>query len=249
MSGSHRRCIVGLVLAGICLVPLAACGGSGDPGAVPATIGPQSSLAESKGFRCEDPKGDLGTAVKGVGTGTEPAGIDMVVAEAKVGDQVMTVTYQMVGDPNAAPSPFVDLLQGDITAPDFTFELRANPIVEDSTDTTQPGHAPNRPPSTDPGAPWGLTLITFKGGEQRRGLETAVTVSGNTVTYSVPLADLPPIATLQWTFGAASTATDGKVTFDDCNSLTATGTQSTAPEAPGVSLAPSGPIDPNDSTP
>jgi len=233
MSGWRRRRCVGLVLAGVCVLPLAACSsGSGDSGAVPNTIGPQSSLAESKGFRCEDPKGDLGTTVKGVGTGTEPAGIDMVVAEAKVDDKVMTVTYQMVGDPNAAPSPFVDLLQGDITAPDFTFELRANPIAGEPA-----------------GSPWGLTLITFKGGEQRRGLDTAVTVSGNTVTYSVPLANLPPIATLQWTFGAASTAADGKVTFDDCNSFTATGTQSTAPEAPGVSLAPSGPIDPNDTSP
>ncbi|HEY5155731.1 MAG TPA: hypothetical protein VIJ47_13405, partial [Acidimicrobiales bacterium] len=186
---------------------------------------------EATGFRCEDPKGDLGSAIKGVGTGTEPAGIDMVVAEAKVDGGALVVTYEMVGDPRLAPSPFVDLMQGDITAPDFSFELRAAPIE-----------------GTTPGAPWGLTLITFKGSEQRRALSTAVTVSGNTVTYRVPLADIPRIATLQWTFGASSTAENGTVTFDDCNSLTAAGTNTTVGDAPGVSLAPS-PIEPPSTQP
>ncbi len=201
-------------------------------GATPGTIGPQSSLAESTGFRCEDPKGDLGTAVKGVGTGSEPAGIDMVVAEAKVDGDALAVTYEMAGDPTAAPDMFVDLLQGDVTAPDYSFELRGAPIS-----------------GTPVGSPWGLTLITFKGGEQRRALDTAVTVSGNTVSYRVPLSEIPPIATLQWTFGTSSTAKDGTVTFDDCNSFTASGTQSTAPNAPGVSLPPNGPADPTATNP
>ncbi len=227
------RPMLGAVAIAACLVTLSACSGGSDGGsATPNTIGPQSSLAESKGFRCEDPKGDLGSAIKGVGTVSEPAGIDIVVAEAKVDGTVLAVTYEMAGDPNAAPSPFVDLLQGDITAPDFSFELRGAPIS-----------------GTAVRAPWGLTLITFKGGEQRRGLDTAVTVSGNTVSYSVPLAEIPPIATLQWTFGSSSTADNGTVIFDDCNSFTAPGTQSTAPNAPGVSLAPSGPIDPTDTQP
>ena len=199
------RALAGLVAAAACLVALSGCSGSSGGGSdVPNTIGPQSSLAESKGFRCEDPKSDLGSAVKGVGTASEPAGIDMVVAEAKVENDALVVTYQMAGDPNTAPQPFVDLLQGDITAPDFSFELRGAPIA-----------------GTPTGSPWGLTLITFKGGEQRKALATAVTVSGNTVSYQVPLADLPPIATLQWTFGTSSTSAGGTVVFDDCSSLTA----------------------------
>ena len=96
------------------------------------------------------------------------------------------------------------MLQGDVSAPDYSFELRSEPIA-----------------GSPPGTPWGLTLITFKGGEQRKALSTAVLVQGNTITYTVPLNDLPPIATLQWTFGSTSTAANNTVTFDDCNSFTA----------------------------
>lgn len=203
------RPIVGRVVAGIAvalsLVTVAACsGGSGTNVETPSTIGPQSSLAESKGFRCVDPKGDLSIALTGVGTLTEPAGVDMVVAEAKVDGDNLVVTYQMAGDPVGAPQPFVTLLQGDIAAPDYSFELRAEPIS-----------------GSPPGTPWGLTLVTFKGTEQRRALNTAVVVQGDTITYSVPLSDIPPIATLQWTFGSASTAANKTVTFDDCNSFSA----------------------------
>ena len=65
---------------------------------IPSTIGPQSSLPESKGFRCDDPKGDIGVGrARASAPLTEPAGIDMVVAEAKVDGDALAVTYTMAG--------------------------------------------------------------------------------------------------------------------------------------------------------
>ena len=226
------RAVAGLVVAAACLVLLSACSGSSDKGATPNTIGPHSSLPELKGFRCEDPTGDIGGDVKSAGTLSQPAGIDIVVAEAKVDGNDLAVTYTMAGDVSTAPMPLVDMLQGAVTAPTFSFELRA------------------RPGGDTPGSPWELTLITFQeqGQEVPRTLSTPVTVEGNTVSYRVALSDIPTIATLQWSFGASSTGADGNILIDDCNSLTS-GTTDTIGEAPGVSLAPHGPVDPNDTNP
>ena len=201
--------------------------GSDSEADTPSTLGPQSTVPESSGYRCVDPKGDIGSAVKGVGTLSEPAGIDILVAEAKVDGDSLVVTYKMAGDVSSPPSPFVSMLQGDVSAPAFSFELRAEPIA-DST----------------PGDPWGLTLVTFKDAEKRTGLSTAVSASGDTITYRVPLASIPPIATLQWTFGSSSTAANNSVVFDDCNSFTNPDTSVTAPDAPGLSVPANGPSAP-----
>ena len=67
-----------------------------------------------------------------------------------------------------------------------------------------------------------LTLITFPAGaQQSTQLSAPVTVTGNTLSYRVPLTDLPRIATLQWSFGVTSTQQDQSVLFDDCQSVTA----------------------------
>jgi hypothetical protein len=223
-----RRGIGGLVAAMVVLALAACSSGSGPAANGPSTIGPQSTLPESSGYRCVDPKGDVGSAIKGVGTLSEPAGIDILVAEAKVDGDSLVVTYQMAGDANTPPSPFVSMLQGDVSAPAYSFELRAEPIA-----------------GAAPGDPWGLTLVTFKDAEKRVGLNTAVTATGNTITYRVPLTTIPPIATLQWTFGASSTSANNNVLFDDCNSFTNPDTPATVADAPGLSVPAKGPTVPD----
>ena len=100
---------------------------------------------------------------------TEPAGIDIVTAEAKVDGDVLAVTYTMNGPISLVPEPFFNLLQGDMSAPQYTFELRTEPTSNGD---------------------WGLTLITFDTGtDVRKQLTTPVTVTGNTA--QLPGADEP----------------------------------------------------------
>jgi hypothetical protein len=193
-----------VVVAGFTLA--AGCSrGSGGQAAVPSTVGPSSNLPQSNGFTCTDPVGDIasGADLKGVGTRSDPAGIDIVTAEAQVDGDALAVTYTMAGPIMAAPAPFFVMLQGDISAAQYSFDLRTDP--------------------TGPGGAWVLKLGTTPAGggiESFTTLSAPVRVDGNVLRYRVPLADLPPIATLQWTFGATSTGADNSVLFDDCSSIT-----------------------------
>jgi hypothetical protein len=200
-------------LAVVVLALLAACScsssGGDDAGNVPSTIGSDDTFPESKGLLCTDPTGDISTDPKAVGTMTEPAGIDIVTAEAKVDGDVLAVTYTMNGPISLVPEPFFNLLQGDMSAPQYTFELRTEPAANGN---------------------WGLTLITFDTGtDARKQLTTPVTVTGNTLSYRVPLSQIPKIATLLWTFGVTATMPDGSVPFDDCSSLTGNASTTTEP--------------------
>jgi hypothetical protein len=205
---AHRRSVLGRALVGVplalLLVVLAACSSSKSNGeSVPSTVGPQSTIPESNGFTCHDPVGDISKTVNPsvAGTLTEPAGIDLVLAEAHVDGQELAVSYTTNGPISMVPDPFFTMIQGDMGAPQYTFELR--------TELASDG--------------WHVTLITFPAGsqEQHTPLSVPVTATGNTLTYRVPLTDIPRIATLQWNFGATSTAQDQSVVFDDCQSVTA----------------------------
>ena len=210
-----RRLATGLLAAAVVALAAAGCssGGTSAQG-VPSTLGPQSTLPEMRGYTCPDPTGDLGTKLTGTGTGTEPAGIDITTASAQVEGDELVVTFTMAGPVASVPGPFFDVLQGDVSAPQVTWELRAEP--------------------TSSGA-WGIQLVTFKNGEARQDLSAPVTISGNTLSYRVPLSDIPPIATLQWSFGTSSTASNNSVVFDDCSSITDPSTTPTAPivQVPG----------------
>jgi hypothetical protein len=112
------------------------------------------------------------------------------------------VTYTTAGPIATVPKPFFELLQGDASAPQVSFDLRTEPA----------GAA---------GA-WALSLGTTPSGggtETFKPLPAPVTVDGNKLMYSVPLASIPPIATLQWSFGSTSTQANGSVLFDDCSSI------------------------------
>jgi hypothetical protein len=71
-------------------------------------------------------------------------------------------------------------------------------------------------------------LATAGGQAQTTGLSAPVTVSGNTLSYRVPLNTIPSIATLQWNFGSSSTQADGSVRIDDCTSLSSATTTTAA---------------------
>jgi hypothetical protein len=196
-----------LVLAGV----LTGCSSSSDgDGAsdVPNTLD-QSTVPESQGFTCPDPTGDVVDAAAQTVLLDEPAGIDLVQAEAHIDGDVLAVSFQTVGPVNLAPEPFFDLLQGDLSSPSVTWELKARPDADGN---------------------WVLGLTDFQplataGGQTaERVLSTPVTVSGNTVSYRVPLTDIPRIQTVQWSFGSSSTQANQSVRIDDCTSLTASST-------------------------
>ena len=204
----RKPLITGLVV--VVLTLAAGCGGgTKDEAVVPNTLGPSSNLPEATGFTCPDPTGDIGSDLKAVGTRSDPAGIDIVTAAAQIDGDALAVTYTMAGPIMAAPSPFFVMLQGDGTAAQLSFDLRTEP--------------------TGANGAWVLRLGTTPPGggiETFATLSAPVTVDGNVLRYRVPLTDIPPIATLGWNFGAASTAADNSVLFDDCSSLTPTPTTS-----------------------
>jgi len=190
----------------VALGVVAACSPSQSGGQSGATIGSQTTIAPSRGYTCIDPRGDIGLDTEGTGKLSSPAGIDILRASANVEGQTLVVHFVVAGPIAQVPKPLFDMEQGDIaSAPDQSFELRAQPVG------TQP--ATGR---------WGLTLHTFKAGnESTTALSAPVTVSGDTLTYAVPLTQIPPIVTLQWQFGTASELPNGSVPFDDCSSFAA----------------------------
>lgn len=210
MTRVSVRSVVGTGLA-LGLVLVAGCRTSHDAAPVPSTVGPQSTLAESNGYSCTDPTGDIGSQVQGVGTLSEPAGIDLVTAEAHVDGLNLNVKYTTVGPIESAPKPFFVMFQGDASAPTVSFDLRTEP--------------------TGANGAWALSVGTTpaSGGVERfQPLPTGVVVDGNTLRYSVPLTSIPPIATLQWSFGSTSTQANDSVLFDDCSSIPSL-TEATAP--------------------
>lgn len=197
---------VTLLVVGL-LVSLTACSGSGGDASPPSTPANNGTLAPTtKGDVCEDPRGDLGTDAKvAAGNLAEPAGIDLLRAEAALSDDSLRVTYTTAGPVNLVDRPMFLMEQG-VPGQDVSFELRAAPL--------------------GPGSPWTLSLITFRAGQEQSPLTlpNPITVSGDTVSYEVARKDLPPISTLIWQFGSTSGNPDDPdvtVVFDDCSALTA----------------------------
>jgi hypothetical protein len=190
----------------------AACSPSNAGNSTGSTIGPQTTIAPSRGYTCIDPRGDISLDTKGVGRLTKPAGIDLLRASANIEGSTLVIHFLTAGPVAQVTQPLFDMEQGDISAaPEQSFELRAEPI-----DPKKPAGA------------WGLTLHTFRGGsEVKTDLPTQVSVSGSTVSYAVALSQIPAIATLQWQFGSASEQPNGSVPFDDCSSFSASTTTTT----------------------
>jgi hypothetical protein len=200
----HLRAAVAL---GVLAASGAACGGE------PTDPYPAGTNPPNVGAVCDDPVGDLSREASELGgTMSEPAGVDLIRAEARVIEPTdpdepgrLTVTFTTAGTITDAPNPELRLGQGLVGQLE-SFELVASP-----------GEAP--------GDPWVLRLVTFRA-DARGGLQEAprvvlpvpITVEGSTISYEVPLRDLPPIATYVWLFGSSSTSEDGSDTvIDDCD--------------------------------
>lgn len=182
--------LAAVVLAGS---GLAACGGSsGGDDAVPEATIPVSS---STGDSCTDATGDLDLPA-GVPASTPGlTGIDIVSASATVEGDQLDVSMTMAGPIDAAPAATYVVAQGDPLGA-LSFELR----MVHGTDG------------------WTTTLITWpRAVETRTKVPITPKVDGATLTVSVPLEGLPPIA-LALQFGAAAEVGDALV-IDDCSSL------------------------------
>jgi hypothetical protein len=182
--------LAALVVAG---AGLTACGGSsGGDDAVPEATIPVSS---STGDSCTDATGDLDLPA-GVPASTPGlTGIDIVSASATVEGDQLDVSMTMAGPIDAAPAATYVVAQGDPLGA-LSFELR----MVHGTDG------------------WTTTLITWpRSVETRTKVPITPKVDGATLTVSVPLEGLPPIA-LALQFGAAAEVGDALV-IDDCSSL------------------------------
>jgi hypothetical protein len=188
-----------------------ACSPINHSSATTSTVGQQTTLAKNKGYTCHDPAGDISVDPSAAGKLTEPAGIDLVTASALVQGDALAVTFTTQGPISSVAQPLFDVQSGDpSTAPDLSFELRAQPVDP-----------------ANPAGTWGVVLHTFKGGnETKTDLGVPVTVQGNTLSYTVPLNQIPAVASLQWQFGASSSQPNGSVPFDDCSSFSAETTTS-----------------------
>ncbi len=206
---SRRSWLGAAALAVAVALGSAACSPTNRSTSSSSTVGKQTTLPHTTGYTCHDPVGDISLDPSAAGKLTKPAGIDLVEASALVKGDVLAVSFTTNGPIAEVPQPLFDVQQGDPSvAPDLSFELRAQPTN-----------------AADPAGPWNVVLHTFKGGnEAKTDLGAPVTVQGNSLSYQVPLDQIPAVVSLQWQFGASSVQPDSSVPFDDCSSFTATTT-------------------------
>lgn len=205
------------------LVPLLALGtacsasdtsGTGTPVSTGGTLPPPGDAF------CDDPVGDLADDSRVEGTLSDPPGVDLVRAESKLGAQTLKVTFTTNGAINQTREPTFIVATGT-PASDTSFEIRATP----------------KGPAPSPA--WGLELITFKAGNEapRKPLAAPVTVDDRTLSFEIPLTDLPPVVTLIWQYGSSSGDGDAALT-DDCNNISPAGPTGSAPRGTTSSTAP-----------
>lgn len=191
-----------------------ACGGEDDQAAPRETF--TIAIPEEVDEVCEDRPGDLGTLaeqrdaegnpVVGEGRGTEPPGVDLVRAEARLDAERLVVRWTTVGDPAAAPTPWFTLVQG---SPGM---LTSWGVRVDQDDEGR----------------WRTSLLTNEPVDDPRGLiaseevttvlDAAPEVGPTGVEVAIPRGEIPPPATVAWLFGATSGEGDTTV-FDDCSTL------------------------------
>src|SRR5512144_2011908 len=107
--------LLGVALLGGAAVGCSSSGSSASD--VPSTLGPKSTVPESNGFTCDDPTKDVIDAAKQTEMLSEPAGIDLVKAEAHVEGDELAVSFTTAGPISLAPEPFFTMLAGDLSAP------------------------------------------------------------------------------------------------------------------------------------
>jgi hypothetical protein len=183
-----RRATVALVLGALVAAASGACSSSQDP-PMPEGISTVTLPPPTDGANCTDPKGDISDSAQQVaGTLSEPAGVDLVAAEAAISDTDMTITFTSAGPIADAPEPIFYVSQGP-SGLEASFELRIQPASTGA---------------------WTVGVITWAeeaGGVREsapRSLGVPVTVEGNELSFTVPLTELPKIVTMVWQFGASA---------------------------------------------
>lgn len=156
---------------------------------------------------CEDGTGDMfDDAFAAEGTLDEPAGIDIVTAEADLGAEGegdLGVTFEVAGDVREVEDPLFTVFQGP-PAELTSWELRLAGTDGD----------------------WMVELLTYQPDQRAEAaaeitvLDAAVDIAddGQRISAEIPAGQLPPVATLLWSFGSSATL-DGNVVFDECSNL------------------------------
>ena len=186
------------------------------------------SLPGNTGSTCADRAGDLSKDARTLGGNlSEPKGADIVKAEARLTETTLTVAMTMAGPVAGTPTPEFILAQG-LPSEETAFELRAAP-------------------GADGAAPWSLRLVRFR--KDAKGavaqvrpdtvLAVPVKIDGPTLSYEVPLKDLPRVSSYVWQFGSSSGATDTIIDVCDGGDPTASTVAPPVTEAPATT-APAG---------
>jgi hypothetical protein len=185
--------LVLIVLSSIVAMASVACSGD-EPSEQDAT--PMPSVQPSTGDECIDPVGDLTSDARSTGIGTEPAGVDLTAASAKVEGDQLAVQFTSAGPVTATPGTTFAVAQGTpFTA--FAFELRM---------------------TAGEGGVWDIEVITWDTEERKTSVPLRPTVSGNTLSVDIPMSALQPLA-LYLQFGASGTLEGVGRVVDDCSSL------------------------------
>ena len=173
---------------------LVGCSSDGDGAGPPLpTVG--TLVPPGSGDTCTDPTGDLDLPAGVSATAPGLTGIDIVEASATTAGDQLKISFTMAGPIDEAPAATYVVAQGEPLGA-LSFELRML-------------HG-------DDG--WTTTLVTWPGSEETRTqVPVTPTVSGSTLTASIPTSSVPAIA-LAMQFGASARVGDVLV-VDDCSSL------------------------------
>lgn len=214
------------MLALALVLVLTGCSGDdGDEGAAaPATVAIE--IPDAVDEVCEDVLGDVADDEFVLGTSSEPAGVDLLRAEAHLDEERLDVVWTVAGDPAAAVDARYTVTQGRPGDPtSWTLSVEAG---EDG---------------------WDVVLFTTEQVDDPRGIvltqevpsvldarpEVAPTADGGaTVALSLPRAAVPPPATIAWLFGASAAPVGEQAAPVAPPGTTAEGAEVEAPEPDDV---------------
>jgi hypothetical protein len=201
-SKKQLMAVLTVVSMGLALFACSSSGDSGDEGANNAAT---PTVLPATGDQCQDDVGDLSSDVKAAGVGTDPPGIDLVSASASLqDDDTLDITFTTAGPITDTEGTAFIVAQGSAGSP-LGFEIRA----------TSKG-----------GGTWGITAVTWSPAEKTVSVPVSPIVSGNSISFTVPMESLPPLA-LYLQFGSTTDVAGVGQVIDDCSSLTTAPTVST----------------------
>lgn len=169
-----------------------------EPSTEPSVI---DTVPGSQGGSCADQVGDISTLAATQGAASDPPAADLVRAAAAVEGTDLAVEMQTNGQIDTLTDPLFIVAQGE-AGRSISFELRADRNAQGA---------------------WQLTLVSFPANEPRERrtvLAAPVTVTGDTISFRVPLADLPlnQVSTFLQ-FGVSAELEGTGTVIDECSTL------------------------------